>query len=184
MSPHQINYHTVEEAIIAIQKSAINLSFCDLKLKNNHDLVLQALKKWWGSFEHASPEIQNDASFIEKALLSNINPLFVSYASDTILSDKKLMHLATQKNIDGVIFSCAKGEAAKTLEIAAIALVKYGTVRGDDATLFLNLHSFVQDFFTKDHWFEKAQFYLLQLEQEKQAQAVMGGSNDADGVVW
>lgn len=177
-------YSTVEEAILAIQKSAINLSFCDLRLKNNPDLVMQALKKWWGSFEYASPEIKEDAFFIETALNSNINPLFISHASDSILSNTKLMHLATSKDIDGIIFSCAKGEAAENLEIAAIALVKYGTVRGEEISLFSSLPISIQDFFTKDHWFEKAQSYLIQLEQEKQAKMVSGGSTTDDGVIW
>lgn len=182
----EIKHYTKEEAINAFARDILDLASCPLTLRSDEEVVMAALKLESWYFKDASDEFKSNKDFILKALNENVYPDgLIAFANILIQSDIEILSLAIEKSYDGKVFCYAQGELVLNKELAAKALVKWSIYQGKDMlNLWDNLHPTLQAFFPKDCWHEKAQSYLYQLEQEKQAELVSGGSKDEDGVVW
>lgn len=176
-----------EDAFEAIFNDAGNLEYCCLVLKDDEELVMAAIELDSYAFEHASDRLKNDKGFILNAIKNDVEPDgLLAFATDAITSDIDVILTALEHDgCDGFFFTELTNDFSLNKELAAKALVKWGSKTSPtNDSLWSHLHRTIRDFFPKDCWFGKAQAYLTQLDQEKQAEKVSGGSTAEDEVVW
>ena len=87
---NKITNRTTKDQILAMDNLYdYDLESCSEKLRDDHDVVLQFLKYYWGNMEHASDRLKNDREFIKRAIQKNVACFL--FVSDELRQNKQFI---------------------------------------------------------------------------------------------
>lgn len=127
----------IKKLLKAVQKSGKSLEFASLKLKNDKEIVLNAIKNQYVLFQNLSDDLKNDivlqivqqngmilehlSSEFQEAVKENGNSL--QYASKKLRKDKEIVLKVVQRN--GMSLEHASKKLKGDKEVVLIAVQRF-----------------------------------------------------------